>query len=137
MNYDTLVLRAGIEKEIRQLERSIARREGEKAAATSVLSHTPTAPSIDRDKVSRLATDIVYLRGELEKRIRERDEVLTFIESIPDSTLRTAIRLHFVEGFTWLKVGRVLHYDESTIRKKVNTYLERDDYSENSASPVV
>ena len=137
MNYRTLVLRAGIEKEIRQLERSIARRESEKAAATSVLSHAPMAPSIDHDKVSRLATDIVYLREELKKRIVERDEVLSFIGGIPDSTLRTAIRLHFVEGFTWDRIGRILHYDESTIRRKVNRYLGRNDYAENSASPVI
>ncbi len=129
MNYETLVLRCGLEKEIRQLERSIARRENEKAAATSVLSHSPMAPSVDRDRIARLATDIVYLRGELEKRVRERDEVLAFITDIPDSTLRTAIRLHFVEGYSWEKVGRKVHYDESTIRKKVNKYLGRGENS--------
>ena len=116
--------RRGIEKEIRQLERDIARKESECAASTSVLSHSPRAPSADRDKVARLATEIVYLRGELEKRVSERDEMLRYIESVPDAVTRTAMRLYFIRGYSWRRIAREVNYSRTGITKKVHNFLK-------------
>lgn len=123
MDYQTLIHRKGIESEIRQLERDIARKETEAAAATSILSHQPRPPRAG-DKVGRLAAEIADLQIELKKRIAERDEVQRYISSIPDSDVRTALRMYFLQGKSWLKVGRVLYCDESTIRRRVKRYIQ-------------
>lgn len=127
MDYQTLMGRRGIEKEIRQLERDIARKEAEKAAATSVLSHSPRAPSGNNDKVARLATEIVYLRGELEKRASERDEVEQYISSVKNSSIRDAMRLYFIKGYGWRRVARETSYSKSGINKKVMAFLKKED----------
>lgn len=125
MDYQTLMNRRGIENEIRQLERDIARKETEANAATSVLSHSPRAPGGGGDKVGRIAAELVYLRGELEKRIAERDEVLQYIGEISNSIMRTAIRMYFVQGKSWKAVGLAVGYDESGIRRRVDKFLGR------------
>lgn len=118
--------RRGIEDEIRQLERDIARKEAEKAAATSVLSHSPRAPCGNSDKVARLATEIVYLTSELEKCRAEYDEVIQYIGTISNSVMRTAIRMYFVQGKPWRIVGAAVGYDESGIRRRVDKFLGRN-----------
>ena len=125
MDYQTLMNRRGIENEIRQLERDIARKETEANAATSVLSHSPRAPGGGGDKVGRIAAELVYLRGELEKRIAERDEVLQYIGTVENSTIRTALRMHFVQGQSWMRTAQVVRYDESWVRRKVKRLLEK------------
>lgn len=127
MDYQTLMNRRGIENEIRQLERDIARKEAEKSAATSVLSHSPRAPSVNKDKVARLATELVYLRGELGKRIAERDEVLQYISSIENSTIRIALHLYILRGYGWRRTAREMNYSKSGINKKVRAFLEKED----------
>ena len=124
MDYQTLMDRRGIDNEIRQLERDVASKEAEANAATSVLSHSPRAPGAGGDKVGRIATELVYLRGELDKRIAERDEVLQYIDSLSDSTMRTVLRMHFVQGQSWKKTARAVHYDESAIRRKVKKIFD-------------
>ena len=125
MDYQTLMNRRGIENEIRQLERDIARKEAEANAATSVLSHSPRAPSGNKDKVARIATELVYLRGELAKCRAEQQEVQEYISSIQDSTMRTALRKYFVQCKPWTVVASEMHYDESGIRRKVGKFLGR------------
>lgn len=125
MDYQTLMNRRGIENEIRQLERDIVRKETEKAAATSVLSHSPRAPRGNKDKVARLATDLVYLQSELKRCVAERDAVREYISSIEDSTMRTAMRKYFVQCKPWTVVASEMNYDESTIRRKVGKFLGR------------
>ena len=125
MDYQTLMDRRGIENEIRQLERDIVKKEAEANAATSVLSHSPRAPGAGGDKVGRIATELVYLRGELEKCEAERREVQEYISSIVDSTMRTAVRKYFVQGKSWATVAAEMNYDESGIRRKVGKFLGR------------
>ena len=127
MDYQTLMNRRGIEEEIRQLERDIARKEVEANSATSVLSHSPRAPSISNDKVARLATELVYLRGELEKRMSECDEIKRYISSIENSSIRTAMRLYFIRGYGWRRVARETSYSKSGINKKVMAFLKKED----------
>lgn len=105
MDYQTLMNRRGIENEIRQLERDIARKEAEANAATSVLSHSPRAPSGNSDKVAEIATDLAYLRGELKKRKAERDEIREYISTIENSDVRKALRLYFIKGMGWREVS--------------------------------
>lgn len=127
MDYQTLMNRRGIENEIRQLERDIARKETEANAATSVLSHSPRAPGGGGDKVGRIAAELVYLRGELGKRIAERDEMLQYIGTVENSTIRTALRLYILRGCGWRKIAREMNYSKSGINKKVLSFLKRED----------
>ena len=134
MDYQTLMNRRGIEDEIRQLERDIMKKENECAAATSLLSHLPRAPIGNSDKIARIATELAYLRRELEKCKRQREEVREYISSVPDSEIRSAMRKYFVQRKTWAVVASELNFEESGIRKKVERFLKRSKCPENPDS---
>ena len=53
------------------------------------------------------------------------NDVEEYMDSIDDPYIREAIRLRYVDGMAWHKIGREMHTTEDAIRKAVTRYLEK------------
>ena len=58
----------------------------------------------------------------------KKQEIETFIENIEDSLTRRIFRLHFIKGFTWVKVAMQLDGDNTPdgVRMTVKRYLQKN-----------
>lgn len=50
-------------------------------------------------------------------------EITAYINSIPESRVRRMMEYRYIEGYTWEKIGRILHCDRTTAEKAVSKYL--------------
>lgn len=68
----------------------------------------------------------------LKKKLRRKIKTLAslviraeaFIDSIEDSEIRTMLRLYYINGETQEEIGRKMHYDRSTISKKIEKFWD-------------
>lgn len=137
MTHQQLVDCMGIEREISKIEKDIMREEAKANATTVTLTNQPHTPG-KSDKVGNGASKLADLRRELKLRQEERDRRNAYISSIPSSILRTAFKLRYVDGRSWIYIGRIVGYDESGIRRKVKKYLDKkSELAEKSESPII
>lgn len=69
---------------------------------------------------------------ELKKRIyenmllvlEEKEKIEKFIETIPDSQIRTIVRLRNIDLMSWSAIAEFLEKDRKTITKKYNTFIK-------------
>lgn len=93
--------------------------------ARNALPRSPRMDGMPRGGGSRGLDDQVARIEALEKRAEKaRDKALTLEETIydmmdalEDYAQKSTIKLHYVYGYTWVKVGMVMNYSESHARK--------------------
>lgn len=59
------------------------------------------------------------MAAEVEKQITE------YINSVVDSRVRRIMQYKYVDGYTWCKIARIMHYDRSSPEKIITRYLNR------------
>jgi len=59
------------------------------------------------------------MAAELEKEITE------YINAVVDSRVRRIMQYKYVDGYTWSKIARIMHYDRSSPEKMVTRYLNK------------
>ena len=84
---------------------------------TSVLMEEPATA----DAVNKLLKIKNERRQQVEKKIIETER---FIQNIPDSLTRQIFELCFQEGKRQKDVAKILHLEQSTISKRISTYLK-------------
>ena len=84
---------------------------------TSVLMEEP----VTADTVNNLLKIKNERRQQVEKKIIETER---FIQNIPDSLTRQIFELCFQEGKRQKDVAKILHLEQSTISKRISTYLK-------------
>lgn len=84
---------------------------------TSVLMEEP----VTADTVNHLLKVKNERRQQVEKKIIETER---FIQNIPDSLTRQIFELCFQEGKRQKDVAKILHLEQSTISKRISTYLK-------------
>ncbi len=72
-------------------------------------------------EVSDLLRQREIKRGEL---VRKQIEIENYISNIQDPTTRTIFRMHFFDGESQIKIGKVLGYDQSIISRKIKLYIK-------------
>ena len=56
--------------------------------------------------------------------LEEKEKIERFIETIPDSQLRTIVRLRNIDLMTWQEIGDVLGLDRKTVSTKYNNFIK-------------
>lgn len=68
------------------------------------------------------------LKKKLKRRIKTLSRLVisaeAFIDSIEDPEIRTILRLYYINGETQEAIGSKLHYDRSTISKKIDKFWD-------------
>lgn len=84
---------------------------------TSVLMEEP----VTADAINKLLRIKRERRQQVEKKIIELEQ---FIKNIPDSLTRQIFELYFQEGKRQKDVAKILHLEQSSISKRISTYLK-------------
>lgn len=76
----------------------------------------------DGEKVNAISALIEKRKNNLMQKILEAEQ---FIDSIPDSKMRTLLTLKYLEGMTWDEVAKNVYrkMTEGSVRKYVNKYF--------------
>jgi len=112
----------------KDLEGRIRRLRDAAERITTQLTGMPRGSS-GEDKLAAIVSEIADLETELCEKIvrieREMQEADKLIDELPDETHRRLLRLRYYEGLSWKKIGKLMHYDVSTlIRKHKNALKE-------------
>ena len=57
--------------------------------------------------------------------LKKKKKIERFIETIPDSQLRTIVRLRNIDLMTWQEIGDVLGLDRKTVSTKYNNFIKK------------
>jgi hypothetical protein len=79
-----------------------------------------------REKSRRLERLWVARRNRLARAQQTETEIEEFIESIDDSRIRLMIQYYYIDGFTYEKVGELMHCDRTTVERTINRYLKNN-----------
>lgn len=119
-------------KRLRQFENLKAelREEGDRLRAMeradAVRCATIAAYALCDDPAEETARRARALRRKRERYARELRVLERFIDRCDDSQVRRAMRLHYLEGYSWEAVAVRMHYaGESGARMAVERYLAR------------
>ena len=64
------------------------------------------------------------LKAKLNELLDEIDELLDFINTIDDSTLRMILWLKYVKGYTWEQIGSEIGYSARSVRMKHAKFIK-------------
>lgn len=56
--------------------------------------------------------------------IEEKEKIERFIETIPDSQIRTIVRLRNIDLMSWETIGNFMELDRKTVSKKYNDFIK-------------
>lgn len=59
-----------------------------------------------------------------EKALGLAEEIEEMIEGLEDNTQKSVLSLHYLKGYSWVKVGMVLHYTDRNVRRIHGKALE-------------
>lgn len=107
-----------LRREIESLKERRARIMADLTRVTQVISDMPRGGSGD-DKLLRAMAKLDEIDRELgetvDRYIDTCGEILTDIEGLGDSTAREVMRLRYVDGLSWGRIARKLHYSKSRL----------------------
>lgn len=127
-----------LRQEIRELEYKIARLSSrgtrivsDKVQASSKeFPYTQTSVKITGidfkgDEKSRKQLTRKELLLKVRKQQAEEQElrITEYINTVTDSKIRRMMEYKYIEGYTWEKIGRLMHCDRTTAEKAVAKYL--------------
>lgn len=89
------------------------------------------AVDIRKDEIHKIQTqsirtteEITVIEKELSAEITEyenqRAQICKLVESIYDENLRELLTLRYIQGFTVEQIADLKHYDERTVRRRIN-----------------
>ncbi len=76
---------------------------------------------VDWDKVDRMYDRCVT---RMEKLKKECEAIEEYIEGIGDSMTRRIFRMYFIDGLTQRQISREIHFDKSTVGRKIDKFLK-------------
>ena len=111
----------------KDLEGRIRRLRDASERITTQLTGMPRGSS-GEDRLAAIVSEITDLETELCEKIvkieREMQEADKLIDELPDATHRRLLRLRYYEGLSWKKIGKIMHYDVSTLLRKEKKALK-------------
>lgn len=91
-----------------------------------------TKEIVQNSKISKPTEDVAIkmaIGEEYHKLVKEKNEVLKFIVHIQDNVTRDIVLL-YIKYKNFEKVGEIMKYHESTVRKKLCAYLKESGRNE-------
>lgn len=111
-----------LEKEIKSLEEKIEELGYGIGAAeikdTIVTSSHPKS-SIQEKRIL-LINQLIIAKEKAQKKYLEIEK---YIETLEDTEIRIIMRFRFLDLMSWYEIGDILHYDRSTVSKKLKKYI--------------
>ena len=78
--------------------------------------------------VERLALKKIELQNKIYENmiliLTEKQKIEKFIETIPDSQIRTIIRLRNIDLLSWENIGKFMDLDRKTVSSKYNKFIK-------------
>lgn len=88
----------------------------------SVKSYNPVLV----DKRDRIICEKKMLLNERKQKIIEEEKKLTqYINNISESRVRRIMQYRYIDGYSWEKIGNIMHFDRRTCERIVSRYLKQ------------
>ncbi len=79
-----------------------------------------------RHKSTENPSGNIELLEERKQMITELEqEIMEYINSVVDSRVRRIMQYKYMDGYTWIKIAKIMHYDRSYPEKAVTRYLNK------------
>ena len=120
-----------IERDMNEI-RLIEERLGVKSPSLTGMPHAPGA----HDKLGESVPELVDRKNELEERRKQytaaRNELRSYVESVPDLHVRLIMQLRFLDLMSWQEVADFAggKNSEDSVRMLVKRYLKRENREE-------
>lgn len=133
-----------LKEEIDELERNIAKIEQmdikdtpiKVAASSQDFPYTQGRAIVQEydpvlaDKRDRLLCEKrVILSDRKHKAAEEEKRLMRFINNIEESRIRRIMQYRYVDGYSWEKIGGIMHFDRRTGERIISRYLKRKNES--------
>ncbi|KNY24828.1 hypothetical protein [Pseudobacteroides cellulosolvens] len=135
MNKEELLKISAIQREIEIIKIQISSADY-RYTADSVRGSENVFPYVERSfsvkgydydsyyaKLNRLQSK---LKRKLEELMDERDKVLEYIETVPDSIMRQILMLKYINGMTWEQIGMKIGYSARSVRRKHTWFFTKN-----------
>lgn len=115
-----------LNKEIEDLENRLQELEEEDGLKASSFNET-TKSNSNQSIVERVALKKVELQNQLYQNklliLEEKSKIENFIEKIPNSKLRTIVRLRNIDLLTWEEIAKALSMTRKTATNQYNEFI--------------
>jgi DNA-directed RNA polymerase specialized sigma24 family protein len=80
-----------------------------------------------------MSDECIQKRNEIAKKLSAKyteqldkiNRAMDYIYSIPDSEIRQIYGYRYIDGIEWTEIGKIMNYDESTVRKKCRAWEKK------------
>lgn len=116
-------------KEIEDLQNRLQELE-----ETNGIGSSKMGDGIHGSEVSNPVEKVAMKKLQLKNRIAEnmlvileqKEKIERYVETIPDSQIRTIIRLRNIDLMSWEAIGKFMGLDRKTVAKKYNGFLKSE-----------
>lgn len=111
-----------LEKEIKSLEEKIEELGygiGAVEIKDTIVTSSHPKSSIQEKRIL-LINQLTIAKEKAQKKYLEIEK---YIETLEDTEIRIIMRFRFLDLMSWYEIGDILHYDRSTVSKKLKKYI--------------
>lgn len=131
-----------LKKEIEELENNILKIEQMNIVSTPIKVNASSQsfpyvqsrvtvqeydPKLADKRFKLLCERKILLNERREKAVEEEKRLMQYINNIKESRIRRIMQYRYIEGFTWEKIGEIMHCDRTTIEKMITRYLKKNN----------
>ncbi len=69
---------------------------------------------------------LMMLKERKESAAREEQKLLQYINNVKESRIRRIMQYKYVDGYSWDKIGNIMHFDRRTGERIVSRYLNQN-----------
>lgn len=117
-----------LNKEIEDLENRLKELDETAGVGSAKIDNEIHGSGSVSDPVERLAIKKIELKNRIYQNmlliLEEKEKIERFVETIPDSKIRTIVRLRNIDLMTWDEIGKSLDLDRKTVSKKYNDFIK-------------
>lgn len=117
-----------LRKEIEEIEQNIRKIEHMNILSTNVkeLNTVHGYNSIQTAQLIQYLDEQKELLYERKTRVaKEENKLMLYINSIRESKVRRIMQFKYIDGYSWEKIGEIMHFDRRTGERIVNRYLRQ------------
>lgn len=117
-----------LRKEIEEIEQNILKIEHMNILSTNVkeLNTDHGYNSVQTVQLIQYLDEQKELLCERKTRVvKEENKLMLYINSIQESRVRRIMQFKYIDGYSWEKIGEIMHFDRRTGERIVNRYLRR------------
>lgn len=117
-----------LKKEIKEIEQNIMKIEQMGTSSTDV-KELIIVHGYDAVQTAQLNQHLCEQKALLCERktqvAKEENELMLYINNIQESRVRRIMQFKYLDGYSWEKIGEIMHFDRRTGERIVSRYLRR------------